>query len=231
VDSYRFSLCELFSNLAEEITWGSCQKPKIWIFDKKEGRDMEIVSESQILEMFNMYQIERKFLLYVVVCDSDGSSKCSNTTPNYPCTPSQPTPSVAIDIESQIFGGIDEYVGVNDEDLYGFDGDEDNVHEEAHIDLEEDNMQKKAIIDDVVESGPTIVYDSENPKIELNALFPDVYAFRKALRHFAIKNEFEVSTLKSDKKRFIGKCKDLNCHWRIRASILQDNKTFQVCTS
>jgi MuDR family transposase len=54
-----------------------------------------------------------------------------------------------------------------------------------------------------------------------NALFPDVNAFRNSLRHFAIKNEFEVSTVKSDKKRFIGKCKHSDCPCRIRASILQ----------
>jgi hypothetical protein len=83
VDSDRFSLCDIFSNLVGEITWGSCKKPKIWMFDKKEGRDVEIVSESQILDMFSMYQKEKKLLLYLVVYDSDGSSKGSNTTLNY----------------------------------------------------------------------------------------------------------------------------------------------------
>jgi hypothetical protein len=77
VDSDRFSLCELISGLSEELCWGSCQTPKIWMFDKNEGRDVGVVSESQILEMFRMYQNERKITLIVVVCDVDGSSKYS----------------------------------------------------------------------------------------------------------------------------------------------------------
>jgi MuDR family transposase len=235
VDSDRFSLCDMVSDLSGEITWGSCQKPKIWMFDKKEGRDVEIIYESQILEMFNMYQKERKILLYVVVCDSDGSSKCSNTTPNCACTPSQPTPSVALDDETQMKSSqrvndneCNEYVGVNEEDMYGFDDDEGNVHEDVDIDIEEGDVHKESAIDDEVDSGPIIAYDPENPKIELNALFLDVDVFRKALRHYPIKNEFEVSTLKSDKKRFIGKCKYPNCPWRIHASRLQDSTTFMV---
>jgi hypothetical protein len=34
------------------------------------------------------------------------------------------------------------------------------------------------------------VFDHENLKIEVNALFSDVNIFRKTLSHFAIKNEF-----------------------------------------
>jgi hypothetical protein len=45
---------------------------------------VELVFEYQILEMFNMYQTERKILFYVVVCNSYESSKYSNTTLNYP---------------------------------------------------------------------------------------------------------------------------------------------------
>ena len=86
------------------------------------------------------------------------------------------------------------------------------------------NMHEEPAVDDVVQCEPIIAFDPENPRIEVNALFPDVDAFRNALRHFAIKNEFEVHTLKSDKKRFIGRCKQLDCPWRIRASILQDKK-------
>jgi MuDR family transposase len=72
-------------------------------------------------------------------------------------------------------------------------------------------MSKEPNIDDVVECELNVVYDPENPKIEVNALFSDVNAFRKSLRHFAIKNELEISTVKSDKKRFIKKCKHSDC--------------------
>jgi hypothetical protein len=46
---------------------------------KNEGRDIGLVFESQIFEMFRMYQNERNFLFIVVVCDVDGGSKYSGS--------------------------------------------------------------------------------------------------------------------------------------------------------
>ena len=277
VDSDRFSLCDLRSYLFDDLCWGSCQTPKIWIFDKNDGKEVEVVSESQISEMFRMFQNERKIFFLVVVCDLDGSSKCSGTNSTFPCTPSQPSPTIALGSQSHIGSSqgcnmsgqpnqsdnLDEYVGFNEEGLYSSDVEGDLAHEGAnhaiegvHIDPDEDNVDEPTVealednvdeeptveagavednvheepaVDDVVQCEPIIVFDSENPRIEVNALFPDVVTFRNALRHFVIKNEFEVQTLKSDKKRFMGRCKHPDCPWRIRASILQDNKTFMVC--
>jgi MuDR family transposase len=231
IDSNRFSLCELIHNLSEEICWGSCQTPNIWMFDRNEGKDVRVVSESQISEIFRMYQNERKFSFIVVICDLDGTSKCTGSL-------EQP----------EQFDNPEEHVGFNEEVLYGsdvemdfsneianhdienvIDPEEDNVLEELIVDDVEGNVHEEPRIDDIVQCEANLVFDPENPKIEVNVLFPDVDAFRKALRHFAIKNEFEVRTVKSDKKRFIGECKHPNCLWRIRASILQDNKTFMVC--
>jgi MuDR family transposase len=237
VDSDKFSLCELMTNLKEEISWGSSQLPKIWFFDKNKDREVGISSESQIPNIFRMYEMERKISILVVICDCDGSSKYSGTNTPFSCTPSQPPPPIAfgIQVEGSQIDNNDGYVGFNEEHMYSVDGEDSIIHngviEESQIDSEpimEENIVEEPNIDDVVECVPNIVYDPENPKIEVNALFPDVNAFRNSLRHFAIKNEFEVSTVKSDKKRFIGKCKHSDCPWRIRASILQDNKTFKV---
>ena len=255
VDSDRFSLCDLRSYLFDDLCWGSCQTPKIWIFDKNDGKEVEVVSESQISEMFRMFQNERKIFFLVVVCDLDGSSKCSGTNSTFPCTPSQPSPTIALGSQSHIGSSqgcnmsgqpnqsdnLDEYVGFNEEGLYSSDvegdlaheganhAEDDNMDEEPTVENIGYNMHEEPAVDDVVQCEPIIAFDPENPRIEVNALFPDVDAFRNALRHFAIKNEFEVHTLKSDKKRFIGRCKQLDCPWRIRASILQDKKTFMVC--
>jgi MuDR family transposase len=91
-----------------------------------------------------------------------------------------------------------------------------------------DNVHDEPTVDDTNQCEPLITHDLENPKIEVGASFPDVNTFRRVLRHFAIKSEFEVVTIMSDKKRFIGKYKESNCLWRINVSILQDNKTFMV---
>ncbi|XP_078176830.1 uncharacterized protein LOC144571420 [Carex rostrata] len=154
-------------------------------------------------------------------------------------TSSQPAPSVTLSSQvgashtSQIAGqpdqfddpDPDEYVGVNDEDNY-CDGVQ-AVHEE-HIGPDSILEDEEATIDDDVDSERVFAFDPENPKIAVGELFPNVDAFKKSLRHFAIKNEFEVFTVKSDKTRFIGKCKDPSYPWRIHASRLQDNKTFKV---
>ncbi|XP_078148514.1 uncharacterized protein LOC144543943 [Carex rostrata] len=119
----------------------------------------------------------------------------------------------------------DEYVGVNDEDIYCHS--DEAVHEE-HIGPDLILENEEATIDDAVDNERVVAFDPENPKIAVGELFPNVDAFKKSLRHFAIKNEFEVCTVKSDKTRFIGKCKDSSCPWRIHASRLHDKKTFMV---
>jgi hypothetical protein len=76
------------------------------------------------------------------LCDSDGSSKCSGTSQPtlYPCTLSQPRPSIALGSQSQVgsssgcnnsmlFSQSDDldpndYVGFNDEHMYDSNGEE-----------------------------------------------------------------------------------------------------------
>jgi hypothetical protein len=153
-------LCDLISDLSEEICWGSCQVPKIWVFDKNKGADVGLLTESQIPSMFMMYHKEKKISLLVVLCDSDGSSKYSDTSQPtlYPCTPSQPGPSIALSSQSQVgsspgcnnsmlFSQSDDldpndYVGFNDEHMYDSNGEESldqiqsvtNVTQEPHND-------------------------------------------------------------------------------------------------
>jgi hypothetical protein len=49
-----------------------------------------------------------------------------------------------------------------------------------------------------------VIHDPENPKIEKDALFPDIIAFRKAIRHYAVKKGFVFAGLKTDPTRFLG---------------------------
>jgi len=59
-------------------------------------------------------------------------------------------------------------------------------------------------------------------------LFPDILAFRKAIRHFAVTKGFELADMKTDPTRFIARCKAEGCPWRIHASRIHDRKTIQV---
>jgi MuDR family transposase len=131
----------------------------------------------------------------------------------------------------------DEYVSFNDEGMYNSDGDDglDQNHNAKSVALVNsdlmmtDSVHEEPTMDDTVHIEPLFTHDLENPRIEVGASFSDFNTFRRALRYFAIKNKFDVATIKSVKKRFIGKCKDPSCIWRIHASILQNNKTFMVC--
>jgi hypothetical protein len=143
-----------------------------------------------------MYEMERKISILVVICDCDGSLKYSGTNTPFSCTPSQPLPPIAfgIQVEGSQIGNNDGYVGFNEEHMYSVDGEDNIIHngviEESQIDSKpilEENIVEEPNIDDAVECVPNIAYDPENPKIEVNALFPNVNAFRNCLRHFTIK--------------------------------------------
>jgi hypothetical protein len=60
------------------------------------------------------------------------------------------------------------------------------------------------------------------------ALFPDIVAFRKAVRHYAIVKGFEFTDLKTDPTRFIAKCAHEGCPWRIHASRVQGQRAIDV---
>ncbi|GJU35656.1 uncharacterized protein Tco_1184010 [Tanacetum coccineum] len=67
-----------------------------------------------------------------------------------------------------------------------------------------------------------------SPTIKVHQKFSDVIAFRRALNHYAIINEFEYTIEKSDLTRLTACCEDTKCEWRIHASTMDDNITFQV---
>ncbi|KAL7599162.1 hypothetical protein Lser_V15G21127 [Lactuca serriola] len=76
--------------------------------------------------------------------------------------------------------------------------------------------------------GETYAYSKLNPFMKLNSKFPSVIAFRRALNHYALTNEFEYVIDKSDLTRLTACCGDKKCKWRIHASLTQDGVTFEV---
>ncbi|CAH1454650.1 unnamed protein product [Lactuca virosa] len=74
----------------------------------------------------------------------------------------------------------------------------------------------------------TYAYSTMNPFMKVNSKFPSVIAFRRALNHYALTNEFEYVIEKSDLARLTACCGDKKCKWRIHASLTQDGVTFEV---
>jgi hypothetical protein len=55
--------------------------------------------------------------------------------------------------------------------------------------------------------------------------------FRLAIRQFAINEEFELRTQKTDPIRFIGNCMEEGCPWHLVGRTQPDHKTVMVLTS
>lgn len=68
----------------------------------------------------------------------------------------------------------------------------------------------------------------ENPKIKVGETFPTMQDFRMALRKYAIKKEFAVHKVRTDKKRYRAQCKAKGCLWRIVANKLQGQPTVEI---
>jgi hypothetical protein len=149
-----------------------------------------------------------------------------------------------------MFDNDEEYVGVDDEGLYmpvpsaqaannaqpcnnhAHTADaEPYVHVADQFDdvvAVEGGVPLEAEVNDVDPLEVNVIHDPLNPKIEKGERFPDIVAFRKAVRHHAVVKGFEISKIITDKTRFIARSKAEGCPWRIHASRIFDGKTIEV---
>ena len=68
----------------------------------------------------------------------------------------------------------------------------------------------------------------KTPKIVKGGWWPDIVAFRKAIRYFTVKTGFEFADLVTDKTIFRARCKVEGCTWRIDASRIFYGKIIEV---
>jgi len=140
----------------------------------------------------------------------------------------------------------EEYVGVDNEGMYmpvpphqqtNNAQDANNTHPEPFANADandggggaaEGGVPLEAEVDDADPQEVHVIHDPENPKIVKGGLFPNIVAFRKAIRHYAVKKGFEFVDLQTVKTRFITKCKVEGCPWRIHASRIFNGKTIEV---
>ena len=149
MDSDSFSLDFLMRSLSVEVKWGTNQKPVVWVFDKRMGEDIQLVDESQILDVLDMYKREKHLKLLVAVFDKDTCDQYDalvleplcvvppepSTIPSE-CFPppaqegqatfeskvagcEEPAGEEADEAEPDVFDSGEEYVGVDDEGMYG----------------------------------------------------------------------------------------------------------------
>ena len=133
----------------------------------------------------------------------------------------------------------EEYVGINDELPYMSDveahAEANNRSDHAPSDPDSDSgVNDELLVDD--EAGCDVlehVTNLENPTIALNVTFEDGDTFKRAIRQYAVLNEFEIAAPYGERTRYRGHCKGTQskgkrCKWRIHASELQDGQTWQV---
>jgi len=130
-----------------------------------------------------------------------------------------------------------EYVGLDDEDPFKTllsDSECDGLDDVLEcVDLEDDvecvGLDDELVVDDAL-GCETFIHatDLENPTIAVGVTFGDGDTFKKAIRQYAIKGEFEIAAPYSESTRYRGYCKAERCKWRIHASRLQDERTWKV---
>ncbi|XP_022019508.2 uncharacterized protein LOC110919548 [Helianthus annuus] len=102
--------------------------------------------------------------------------------------------------------------------------------DDAHDEEDEEDESVTFSTDDEVghASSEPITVSSKNGTIKVNSTFENVVEFRRALSHYAIMNEFAYFTEKSEPTWVTARCSDLQCKWRIHASVMQDGISFEV---
>ncbi|KAL4587087.1 hypothetical protein LXL04_011737 [Taraxacum kok-saghyz] len=78
------------------------------------------------------------------------------------------------------------------------------------------------------DDGESYSFTKNSLSMKEGTKFDNAVEFKRALNHYAITNEFDYFILKSDQTRFRARCENLDCGWRIYASIMQDGITFEV---
>ena len=227
----------LVSSIANELNVPSNQLPTVWFFDKRLHEDVRLISEIQMVDVFEMYKEEMGCQLVVGLFDNDAefddlqplcaipvevrfeipnndfsivdepnSAAANNPEAPEPSTVAannleaytdlEPEQGDDVDVEPErepdIFDNPKEYVGVDDEQIYISVANAQPVNNAYDsIDAHPYDENAFAVNDEVDDADPLevhVLHDPENPNIVKGALFPDIIAFRKAIRHHAVKS-------------------------------------------
>ncbi|XP_011093261.1 uncharacterized protein LOC105173270 [Sesamum indicum] len=136
-------------------------------------------------------------------------------------------------------------VGIFEENVEFLDSENDIGIASGSNNVEEDNSENESIdmvasendLDehtqsDDEENGPNFVVYNPNqmydPALELRMIFSSKKEFKKAMQSHAIKNKRNVKFTKNDSFRVYAVCSREGCEWKIHATKLKNEHTFQV---
>jgi hypothetical protein len=124
IDRAQISLEFLISSLKSEISLGSNQCISLWVYDKRLGEDILLESEYQIADVLNMYEVEKHLMLVASITIDNEEPKCVITPEGQQASASVEAECAIDDDEYElelpnVFDIFEEYVGVDDEYIYG----------------------------------------------------------------------------------------------------------------
>ena len=101
----------------------------------------------------------------------------------------------------------------------------------TEINLDDVELQDAdLLVHDHVPGEDSVFCDKEDPPMKVGTIYSSMDEFRAAVRHHAIKGQFQLATKKSRKDYFNGKCAHEGCSWTISARLMRDDQQVRVLT-
>ncbi|WVZ83600.1 hypothetical protein U9M48_030731 [Paspalum notatum var. saurae] len=254
VDYSSYTLAKLENDLAARVQWGSSQQLIISSFESSDG-EMKLEDDDSLSVAFSERLAEKRLFLYVDVVDKPAlcesaitEGAMSNVFTDYGSAQVESNDPAAeppvIDWNTLEIAPIaEEQIGaalpIMDEDaVYAFVGlsAEDERAERGRAAAEKEDTlddlvdleEAELLVNDRVPGEEHVFYDMEDPPMMVGMRYASMKEFRAAVRHHAIKKQFELGTEKSSKERFRGYCKAEGCPWSIVARLMADGEQVRV---
>ncbi|KAK1292815.1 hypothetical protein QJS10_CPB17g01211 [Acorus calamus] len=245
LDSCKITLIDLWEDIGP---WSKSSNPQRVTFTYMVPNSMprqyvEITDDSKLLQIFKENRRTKRFTLYVVQNEDTATSQ--STLPISQIASERGDNEVL----QQVLDDVDDLEENSDaEEEYEAEqsleaereeeSEEENEMEDAQEEVQhemdlvqpnDNSCSGNEVLSDNFE-GEFVEIDSERPKMVVGSRFPSVEHFRDALNQYCVTNEFAVKYLKNERCRVTAKCKVGKCNWRIHASVLPDEITFEVKT-
>lgn len=242
VDRDTTNFKDLSDDVAVEVKHGTNQGMNLTFWNKEISAYSTLTSDSTLMAALDMYWEYRRLPLTVMIYDTipleNSHQQASQSTDivaesgSIEAKAKKAKKSIDDDDEPWV-DDEEEYVGINDELPYMSDVEANKKSDYAESDSDSSGTDELLINDEAGCDVLEHVTNLENPTIALNMTFEDGDTFKRAIRQYAVLNEFEIAAPYSEKTRYRGYCKGKqskgkSCKWRIHASELQDEQTWQV---
>uniref|UniRef100_K3ZMA5 Uncharacterized protein n=1 Tax=Setaria italica TaxID=4555 RepID=K3ZMA5_SETIT len=201
----------LMNSLRNKVKWAPNQDATVWFFDKRIGEDVRLTNEIKMLDLYEFIPDSHDRTQPTVAQHTpktgDGASASKGANSKGPTTMEADVPEP--DRDPNLFDNDEEYAGVDDEHLYmagpstqpSDNAQPDDGSTDPFADI--GGIPHDAEVNDQDPQELHVLHDLENPNIAKGSQFPNIIAFRKAIRHYAVSVGFEFARLKIDKTRFI----------------------------